>query len=131
MDMPVRNNLSYATTPPPQSTTKTCGAVPHEAGSTDGIIAASTIVNQDVADHDGPEYSYLGPQYETISSSRETQDKNQAAHARLLSERYEYSEAHCVQVATDNGGAAGESVGYENLEQNQCTENEEYSHLKY
>ena len=125
MDMPVRNNLSYATTPSPQSTTKTCRTAPTATGSADAAIAATTIVNQDYdeAHHDGPEYSYLGPQYETIGSSRETQDKSQAARARLLSERYEYSEAHCVQVATHNGGAAGE-----NLEQNQCTE---YSHLKH
>ncbi len=132
MDMPVRSNLSYATTPPPHSTTKSCGAVPPEAGSADAI-ATTIVTEQDEAHGDGPDYSCLGPQYETIdSSSREPQGKNEAAtRARLLSERYEYSETHCVVAATD-GRTTEESTGYESIKQNQCTaENEEYSHLKH
>jgi hypothetical protein len=129
--MPVRSNLSYATTPSPHSTTKSCGAVPPESGSVDAI--ATTIVTEQYEAHsDGPDYSCLGPQYETIDTrSREPQGKTEAAtRARLLSERYEYSETHCVAAATD-GGTAGESTGYESIKQNQCTGNEEYSHLKH
>ena len=126
MDMPVRNNLSYITTLSPNSTTKTSGTAPPKAVSVD-----ATIINQDKAHCDGPNYSCLGPQYETIDSRKESQSESQA-HARLLSERYEYSEAHCV-VATDDGTTEA-SAQYEvpsNLKQTECAENEDYSHLKH
>ena len=82
MDMPVRNNQSYVTALSQQSTTNTSGAAPKDqtpkAGSAD-----ATIINQGEAHHDGPEYSCLGPQYETIDSSRrESQSqKNQKARS--------------------------------------------------
>ena len=121
MDMPVRNNLSYVTAESPHSTTKTSGIAPPETVSAD-----ATIINHDEAHRDGPNYSCLGPQYETIDARRESQGKNQA-HARLLSERYEYSEAHCV-VATDEGTYEVPS----DLKQKEChAENEDYSHLKH
>ena len=122
--MPVSN---YVTTLSPHPTTKTSGTASPEAVSAD-----TTIVNQDEAHCDGPDYSSLGPQYETIDSRRESQSKNQA-RARLLSERYEYSEAHCV-VATDGYTLTEASAQYEvpsNLKQKECTENEEYSHLTH
>ena len=128
MDMPVHNNSSYVTTLSPNSTTKTSETAPPEAIT---VSADATVVNQDEAHCDSPNYSCLGPQYETIDSRRESQSKNQA-RARLLSERYEYSEAHC-RVATDDGTTEA-SVQYEvpsNLKQMDCTENEDYSHLKH
>ena len=110
------------------------GAAPRasKAGS-----ANDTIINQGEAPHDGPEYSCLGPQYETIDSSRrESQSqKNQKARSRLLSERYEYSETHCM-AAADGGTATVENASYAeipmNFKQEQySTENANYSHLKH
>lgn len=127
MDMPVRNNLSYVTTPSPRSTTKTSGAAPPVAGSADTAIQVNP---EDEAQCDGPNYSCLGPQYETIDSRRKSQSLKNQAHARLLSERYEYSEAHCV-AATDGGEfKTEESANYE-VPVKQGTESEDYSHLKY
>ncbi len=117
MDMPVRSNLSYVTTPS-HSTRATSQA----------ISTGATIANRDEAQC--PDYSCIGPDYETIDSRRQSQRKNRA-QARLLSERYEYSEAH---LATDGGGATERSANYEvplNLRQNECMEDEDYSHLQY
>ena len=130
MDVPVRNNLSYVTTLSPHSTTKTSGTAPSEAIK---VTADAYIVSQDEAHCDGPDYSSLGPQYENIDSMRESQRKNEA-HARLLSEQYEHSEAHVHGVVATDGGTTEASAQYEvplNLKQKKCTENEDYSHLKY
>lgn len=136
MDMPVRNNRSYVTALSQQSTTNTSGAAPQDQAPKAGS-ADATIINQGEAHHDGPEYSCLGPQYETIDSSRrESQSqKNQKARSRLLSERYEYSETHCM-AAADGGTATVENASYAeipmNFKQEQySTENANYSHLKH
>ncbi len=117
MAMLVRSNLSYVTTPSHST-----------RAISQAVSTGATITNRDEAQC--PDYSCLGPDYETTDSRRQSQRKNQA-QARLISEKYEYSEAH---LATDGGGAIEGSVNYEvplNLRQNECTENEDYSRLKY
>ena len=119
MDVSVRSNLSYVTTLSPHSTTKTSGTAPPEAIT---VAADATIVNQNEAHCDSPDYSHLGPQYETIDSMRESQSQNEA-HVRLLSEQYEHSEAHLHGLAATDGGTTEASVQYEvplNLKQKKC-----------
>lgn len=120
MDMPLRSNLvSYVTTP--SHSTRT---TPHAVSGAD-----ATTVNQDEAHYS--DYSCLGPNYEAIdTSTRSDSQRKNLAQARLISERYEYSEAH---LAID-GGATEESANYEvpmNLRQKECVKDEDYSHLKY
>ena len=125
-DMPIRSNLSYATTPS-DSTTKISGTCPSQA-----VSVRDTVANQ-LEGQACPEYSSFGPDYETIDSRtpRQLQRKDQA-HARLLPERYEFSEAH---LATGDG-VPEVCANYEvplNLRQNPYpgTEGEDYSHLKH
>ena len=113
------SNLSYNTTPS-ESITKISRICPSQAVSVRDTNQGSEAC---------PEYSSFGPDYETIDSRRQSQRKNQT-QARLLSERYEYSEAH---LATGDG-VPEESANYEvplSLRQNVCTEDEDYSHLKH
>ena len=117
MDMPVCDNLSYITTPS------------HSIRTTSRAVSAgATNTCRDEAQC--PEYSCLGPDYETIDVRTESQRKNQAqARLALISERYEYSEAH---LATDSG--ATDRANYEvhlNLKQDEPIEDKNYSHLQH
>ena len=81
-------------------------------------VSAGATMNQDQTQC--LDYGCLGPDYETIDSRRQSQRKHQV-QAGLLSERYEYSEAH---LATDGGASGPEaSADYEvPLKQNVGTE---------
>ena len=117
--MPVHSNLSYVTAP--TTTTKSSGTLSQP------VSAGSTKIQDDAH---GPDYSSVAPNYETINTMKQSQRKNQA-HSRLLSERYEYSEAH---LATLTESVPEESANYEvplSLRQNVCTEDGDYSHLKH
>ena len=94
--------------------------------------AQAVTVNQLEGGAD-PDYSSLGPDYETIDSrSGQSQRKNQVPVGRL-SERYEHSEAHLATL-NENAPEGLGSINYEvplNLNQNVSTESEDYSHLKH
>ena len=124
-NMPVRNNPSYMTTP-------SNSMIYISRAHSQAVLADATNRDQDEAQ--GLEYSRFGPDYETIDSRRQSQRKNQVhTRDRLLSERYEYSEAH-LEAATAAGGEPEVSADYEvpsSLGQNVCTEDENYSHLKH
>ena len=121
--MPVCSNLSYVITPS-HSTTRI----------SDSETCPSQVRDTNQGSEVCPEYSSFGPDYETIDSRRQSQRINQThARDRLLSERYEYSEAH-LEAATAAGGVPEVSANYEvplSLGQNVCTEDEDYSHLKH
>lgn len=121
MPAPVHSNLSYVITPS-HSTIRSSRALP--------TAGAATAMNHDQAQC--PDYSCLGPDYEIVDSSGQSQGKHAAqatSQSRRLSQRYEYSEVH---LAADGGATA--STHYEvplNLRQNETKENEDYSHLKH
>ena len=125
-DIPIRSNQSY------HSTTKIISGTHSQAAQ---VPAGAT--NQAGNEVACPDYSSFGPDYEVISDSErqvQPQKKNQL-NVRLLSERYEYSEAH-LQAASTDGGGPEMCANYEvpiNLRQNECpdAENEDYSRLKH
>ena len=122
--MPAQKNLSYAK--PTTTTTTTTKSIASGALSQPSVSATRT---QDEAQC--PDYSCVGPDYETIDTMKQSQRKNQA-HSRLLSERYEYSEAH---LATLTDSVPEGRADYEvpvSLKLSVNTEDlGDYSHLKH
>ena len=124
-DVPVRRNLSYATTPS-HSTTSGSQATQttREAGQSETGAEA--------------DYSRIGASYETIDSRRQQPAVAITGRNRVsarLSERYEFSEAHLAASGGSDSahGVQGDmGVDYE-VPQNlrQIEEHEEYSHLQH
>ena len=117
MNMPVHSNQNYVK--PPGTSISTTKAR--------GVQAAA--INQ-LNDGAGPDYSRLGPDHETINSSKRPQRKNQIPAAVCLSEQYEYSEAHLATLNEESLGSANHEIPL-NLRQNVSAENEDYSHLQH
>ena len=125
MDMSVRSNLSYVKIPDSHtsnSTTKAKGDCPSRVVTVNQLEGGA-----------GPDYSSIGPDYETIDSgSGQSQRKNQVPAVRL-SEKYEYSEVHQATL-NENAPEGLGSASYEvllNLRQNMSTASGDYSHLKH
>ena len=103
--MPVRGNITYATTP---SHLTTIGPQPVQAAS-----ASQNDTDTDTA----TDYSRIGPSYETIDHNFNTRREQPVAVAvgrnwvsARLSERYEFSEAHLVAAASGGGGQVTQNL---------------------
>ena len=125
-DMPVRRNLSYATTPS------------HSTRS--GTQATQAIRAADQCETDAAtDYSRIGPLYETIDSRRQQPAVEITGRDQISSqllERYEFSETHLAAAGGSGGVQSEGDMDYEvpqNLSMRQIEEHdsEEYSHLQH
>ena len=117
MDIPIHCNLSYVKVPGTSNSTRARGVFSSQAVTVEGGV--------------GPDYSSIGPNYETIDSrSGQSQRKNQVPTGRL-SDSERYSEV-CIHLATLNENAPeglGSANSFEvplNLRQNVSTGSEDY-----
>ena len=126
--MPVRGNISYATT---SSRSTTNGP--------QGIQAVSASASQNDTDTDAAaDYSRIGPSYETIDHDVDTRREQSLAAvvagrnriSARLSERYEFSEAHLTAVAGAASASGGGGQVMQNLRQLQ-EHSDDYSHLHH
>ena len=127
VDVPVRRNMSYATTP---SCSTTSGP--------QGVQATSARQNDTETDAAAADYSRIGPSYETINHNADTRREQPLAAVTVivvgrnqvsarLSERYEFSEAHLVAVAAGASTSGGGGQVAQNLRQLQ-EHSDDYSH---
>ena len=124
-DVPVRRNLSYATTPL------------RSTGSGSQATQATRAAGQSETDA-AADYSRIGPSYQTVDSRGQQPAETITGRDRVsvrLSERYEFSEAHLAAAGGSDSahGVQGDmGVSYE-VPQNlrQIEEHEEYSHLQH
>ena len=116
--IPVRNNASYSTQPPPAvHLSAVSRAPPQVRGSTAQSVC-------DVV----PSYSSVGPAYEALESNR--RQLEEGANRVNMRERYEFAEIH---AETNDLSGAQESQNYEvpvpsNLS---GSGGDEYSHLQH
>ena len=118
-DVPVRRNMSYATTPLHSSRPQ--------------AVQAVRAAGQNETDAAG-DYSRIGPSYETIDSRRQQPAVTTAGRSRVsarVSERYEFSEVHLAATAADGGGQSEMYLDYEVPQNLSTAQIEEYSHLQY
>ena len=129
VDVPVRRNMSYATTPSHSTTS-----------GPQGVQAASARQNDTETDAAAADYSRIGPSYETINHNADTRREQPLAAVTVvagrnqvsarLSERYEFSEAHLTSVAGAASASGGGGQVSQNLRQLQ-EHSDDYSHLHH
>ena len=126
--VPVRGNISYATT---SSRSTTNGP--------QGIQAVSASASQNDTDTDAAaDYSRIGPSYESIDHDADTRREHPLAAvvagrnrvSARLSDRYEFSEAHLAAVAAGASASGGGEQVTQNLRQLQ-EHSDDYSHLHH
>ena len=125
--VPVRRNISYATT---LSHSTTSGP--------QGVQAASARQNDTETDTAAADYSRIGPSYETINHNADTRREQPLAAvvagrnrvSARLSERYEFSEVHLTAVAGAASASGGGGQVMQNLRQLQ-EYSDDYSHLHH
>ena len=109
--LPVRANMSYLTTPSSRSATENS----YQNGN------ASAVSN--------PNYSSIGPAYETLSNTTVGQQRQEGGREIPISERYEFAEIH---TDTDRRVQVGVSASdYEVPRESVHIGDEEYSRLQH
>ena len=111
--IPVRNNASYVTQP---STSRT----PPQA-----VRPANPRATQPEGDATAPNYSSIGPDYESIESRRQVQVEG--SNRVNMRERYEFAEIH---AETDGQNGVQESMDYE-VPVPSVSQTEDYSRLQH